>query len=57
VRFKAERSLTKSENIYPSIQGNFAENFIIINTAAKTSYLTRSYPELKLRLQDKKSSS
>jgi len=42
MRLKAERSLAKTENIYPSIQGNFAENFIIINTAAKTSYFTRS---------------
>jgi hypothetical protein len=41
----------------PTIQGNIPENFITINTGAKNSNLTKSYPELKPRLQDKKSSS
>jgi hypothetical protein len=33
-----------------------AENFITINTGAKNSNLTKSYPEVKPRRQDKKSS-
>jgi hypothetical protein len=57
MRLKAKRSLAKSETIYPTIQGNILENFVNINTATKASNLTRSYPELKPRLQDKKSSS
>ena len=54
MRLKAERSLAKSEAIYPAIHGNITENFVTINNAAKNSNLTRSYSELKKRLQDKK---
>jgi len=43
----------KSESIYPAIHGNITENFVIINTAVKSPNVTRSYPELKKRLQGK----
>jgi hypothetical protein len=60
MRLKAERSLAKSKTIYPFTQKyrvTLKKNFVTINTAAKTSNLTRSYPEMKPRLQEKKPSS